>query len=439
MILSWDAEAIATIDWDDTDTDIKTKIEGHSKITDVTVTGTLNTTRGFHLEFISDTLTSRNPTIDSSNLFRGDTVLPITATDSATTNNFSLTSSANDGQATISWDAESIAPILWNDSIVIIKSKIEGHSGIADVTVIGTFDTGNVLVTFVTETLASVVPTIESESLVVGSEAVSAEANFGSETTVPVLSINTGQIDVPVSSLSVATSSQFDTCMNFEQGTAGADKETDAEYRERRTSVLQKAGTTSAAGAKEAISEVANVDTVTIVENDTPNTDADGRPRNTYEVYVEGAAASEDDIAASIYATKPLGIGVVSTVDPGEQRTGDYVDVNGESRTLTFSTAVQVPMLIVVTGTFDADFYPTEGDDQINQALLNHFLQLNLGEDVLNHLLYTPVNTVPGIITVAITQDTVASGVPSSANTAISISELATLVDGNITVTMVEA
>lgn len=341
------------------------------------------------------------------------------------------------GDITLSWDAEAISAINWNDNAATIKATIEGHSKITDVTVVGQLNVNRAFhIVFNTDTLIDRTPTIDASTLTRVSASVSSEANFSNAAEIDILAENPGEVTVPQISITTIATPVLGVSqvINFSAGITGNNRETDAELRDRRAEELQKSGSTTIGGMRQAIEAVALVDSVTLIENDTSAVDGDGRDPHSIEAFVAGG--DDDDVAQAIYDNKPIGIGIVTTAPAPSQRTGNITDVNGVATTLTFSEPTDVPMEIEVSGTKDAD-YPTDGDQQIKDALIAYFETFELGQDVLNHLLYSPVNEIPGIVTLSILQDTVAGGTPAASNTTIAITELASLIDANITVTMV--
>jgi uncharacterized phage protein gp47/JayE len=229
----------------------------------------------------------------------------------------------------------------------------------------------------------------------------------------------------------ISTVPDLAAVINLQAGTAGTNGETDAELRARRYEELQKAGTVTTNGIKEAVRGVAGVTNVSIIENATAAT-VDGRPPHSYEVYVTGG--DDDEVAQMIYDTKPVGINPVQTTVGASQRSGSIIDVNGVQATLLFSAPVQVPIAVIVNIT-DLPNWPLDGVTQVRQALEAYFSTFNLGQDVYNHLLYTPVNTVPGIETLAILSGPASGGPPATAsNIVIAPEEIATITAVNITV-----
>jgi hypothetical protein len=261
--------------------------------------------------------------------------------------------------------------------------------------------------------------------------ALESEAAFSTELEAAVVAVDTGPTTSPVRSLTKVSTPVvgWDGVFNFTVGTTGRARETDADMRERRADELQQSGVGTASGMRQSIEDVANVLSVTLIQNDTSSTDVDGRPPNSFESYVSGG--DDDEIAQAIYDTKGIGIGIVTT--SASTRTGNIIDVNGEVKPLTFSEPSVIPIELVVNITIDT-FFPVDGDDLIKAGLVALLSDFVLGQDVLNHELYAPFNSIEGILTLSILQDTVISGSPAAANTSISSEQIASLSADNIIV-----
>lgn len=343
---------------------------------------------------------------------------------------------ATSGDITLEWDSIAIAAINWNDSLATIKSKIEAHANISDVTILGSFDTvGGIHITFQADTLTSRAPTVNTNSLQRNSIDLTITANFTTLEDETVLAQSTGSLTVPAISIRTITTpiTGLNAVINFDQGIAGTNRETDAQLRARRESELQKIGTATAGGIIEALQALANVTKAAIVENDSDST-VDLRPPHSFEVYVDALNTTEinNEIAQTIYDAKPVGIEVVST--DGGGRTGTYTDANGTiNLVMPFSSITPVTIYITVTRTTINGDYPSDGDDQIKANLISYFESLTLGDDVYIHRLYTPVNLVPGISDLEIIAGKTA-GSQGSANIVIDPFELATLTEANITI-----
>ena len=343
---------------------------------------------------------------------------------------------ADAGTITLSWDAEAIAPISFSDDVVTIKGKIEAHSKIQLATVTGGFNTlGGIHILLNTDTLTSRLTTIDDQDLTNGGNPIVVDSDYSTNEVNTLTAVETGAVTVPALSIRtiVTPTIGLNEVVNFDVGITGSERETDAELRARRQVELQKAGTTTLGGMKEAVEQVPNVENVTIIENDTSVTDGDGRPPHSFEVFVTHPNNQEnrDNIAQAIYNTKPVGIGNVSTVAAPNQREGNIIDVNDVATTLTYSAPDTVAINLIVNLTLSSASegvtYPTDGDQQVRDALAAYFATLELGNDVKNHLLYTPVNTVPGIETIEILQAEKPTVPVFTTNIPISVTEVAVI------------
>lgn len=189
---------------------------------------------------------------------------------------------------------------------------------------------------------------------------------------------------------------------NFAAGLAGRPRETDAAYRFRMKQELQAQGTATIRGFAEELSAIDGVQSVNIVEND-QDVPVEGRPPHSFECYIEGG--SDDEVAQTIYDKKPLGIRNVTTLPDSqgfEKRTGTIVTVNGDVQELEFSSPIRTTIYIKVSITTDAAF-ATNGQQQLKEAILAYMDLQDIGSTLYTHKLYTPVTTVPGVVTAEIT------------------------------------
>jgi hypothetical protein len=175
---------------------------------------------------------------------------------------------------------------------------------------------------------------------------------------------------------------------------------------------------------------------VSLIENDSDiyiDGVIDQMPPHSFEVFVNALndASTNNAIGQAIYDSKSLGIEVVSTDQGG--RVGNVIDVNGEEITVPFSSTVDIVITIQVTITVDSD-YPSDGDDQIKRNLVDFFNRFEIAEDVLNHNLFTPVNEVPGILTLSILTSQPGGGGLIPGNQDIDTFETATTSTGFITI-----
>lgn len=350
----------------------------------------------------------------------------------SSSNMISIDDTPDDGSILLAWQGDVISAINWNDDEASIKSKIEGHTDISEVNITGRLNTvGAVHIEFVNESLASTEMTITSETLTRLGVALEGTPGFSASPSTPVIAVNTGEITVPVRSLTTIVTSAlgWDKVFNFTVGTTGRDQENDGQLRDRRAEELQQEGVGTVSGMRQSIEGVANVISATVIQNDTSVIDSVGRPPVSFEAYVSGG--DDDAVAQAIYDAKSIGVGIVTTA--AATRTGAITDVNGEVKNLTFSEPSIIPMEIVVNITVNS-FYPDDGADLIKAELESFFSDFSLGQDVLNHDLFTPVNRITGILTLEILQSTVVLGTPSASNTVMASEQIASLDAGDIIV-----
>lgn len=136
----------------------------------------------------------------------------------------------------------------------------------------------------------------------------------------------------------------------------------------------------------------------------------------------------DTEIAETIFNTKSAGC----------QTTGEesevVVDDQGGNNTVLFSRPTEVDIDIEVDVLTDPDEFPSDGDQQIKDALVEYGAEnLNIGVDVIRSRLYTPVNSIGGHSVTSLTISK--SGEALAENDIImAVNEIAKIIDGNITV-----
>jgi len=435
-----------TVDWDATPSEIKTAIEGIVGITEVTVLGgfdgvSLGVTAGpgfCHVELV-DTIIDKELVVNSSTLEKL-TYLPINLSfQGPFINVASYALVARGGTIDLGWDGNYVA-IEYDFSAAEIKTALQSLPNVTAVTVTGTFELNTaVTIQLNSATLGSNVLLQQNNALQSGT-ILGYQNNYSQTTPANTLSSNEALVLAAEGQLVTIKDAVagWDAVYNPFSTIEGRPVESDADYRFRRYQELARQGTATAGGVREAVVAAINSDTynVSIIENDTA-VDVPGvidvMPPHSFEVFVNALndASTNNAIGQAIYDAKSLGIKPVSTDTIG--RHGDVVDVNGESIEVPFSSTVDVSVYITVQRTIDADDYPSDGDSQIKNNLINFFTTFEIGQDVLNHRLYTPVNLVPGIIDLTILLDT--SPVPTLPDDiAIDVFENAATILANIVV-----
>ena len=354
---------------------------------------------------------------------------------------------ATSGTIDIGFD-DNYVTINWNDTPAAIKAAIEGLANITEVNIIGGFDGVDLGVSLyqsflhielVNQTLVDTTMQIQNNLLLNGTTAITLDFGFATATTCNLLSNSLDQIrglkgtivnpSNTVSGLTVA--------YNISDAILGRKVESDAEYRLRRYNELSRSGTSTASGIKEAVVNAIGSDSknVSIVENDSDVPVAgvvDNMPPHSIEIFVNADTDFNDAIAQAIYDSKAAGIEAVSTDTLG--RFGYYTDANGvANQQLSFSSTTTVTVYVKVSRDTNLD-YPSDGDDQIKAVIVDFFNNLEIGETVYQHKLYTPVNTVDGITDVEIYLNTTGAPITEQDNISINSYETATTTLLDITV-----
>ena len=199
----------------------------------------------------------------------------------------------------------------------------------------------------------------------------------------------------------VSPVSNIETVVNIEVGISGLQRATDADYRLQLQTELNTSESNTVAGIKSTLSALIGVTFVGLIENKT-NATVDGRPPFSYEVFVEGG--DDDELAQAIYDTHPPGISVVTTdLAP---RIGTYTDVNGTVSMLSFSNVQEKNVYVDISGTKNSS-YPANGDTLLTEAVTDYINSRAIGETLYKHNIYTPANTIPGIVSMLIKIDIV--------------------------------
>ena len=170
---------------------------------------------------------------------------------------------------------------------------------------------------------------------------------------------------------------------NEEATSGGRSKETDEEARERFTSIESR-GASTIDSIYSAVIDVPGVRTVRIFENDTDETDTNGRPPHSFETLVLGGETQ--DVAEAIFSKKPVGI------QSHGSTTATVQDLSGTDRTINFSYATVQNIYVRATVTRDNTF-PEDGAEQVRTQILQYiggldetgdtYPGLGLGEDVI--------------------------------------------------------
>lgn len=212
----------------------------------------------------------------------------------------------------------------------------------------------------------------------------------------------------------------------------GAPVETDAQLRRRQSVSTMIPNQTVLEGILAAVWQVPNVTRLRGYENDTSTTDANGQPRNSIALVVDGGDSAL--IAATIAKKKAPGVQTVGTTSVS------IVDAYGISHStqLYRPTAVTIKVNINLTALTG---YSTAIGDQIKAALVAYIRGQNIGQSIFWTRLFTPANLNGGagsetfeINTLQIAKN---AGSFAAADIAIAFTEAVTTTTADITITVV--
>lgn len=222
--------------------------------------------------------------------------------------------------------------------------------------------------------------------------------------------------------------------------TPGSNAPTDAELRAIRNRSVAKVGSNQIDNMVSSVQTTDGVRRVSIPENDTNATDANGLPAHSIAPIVDGG--TDEDVALSIYVKKNPGVllhpvntpVIVPVTSP----------VTGNQKDITFSRPDYIDIVIVVAIINDGSL-PGNADELITEAILEYLggdlldptcgfngNGFDIGEDVPISRMYTPINQVIGQYGNSYIDTLTLNG--SSANVAIAFNELSRFTEGNITV-----
>lgn len=235
----------------------------------------------------------------------------------------------------------------------------------------------------------------------------------------------------PVSGLDAIT---IDTVTDPPAFLEGGDEETDAELRFRREQSLAQAGSTTVDAIRADLLLVDGVDSCTVFENPTGETDSNGVPPYAIEVLVYNAEAPDfvnQEVADQIWASKPAGTQAYGTSGPFT-----VTDTSGNTHSIYFSepTTLRTYVEVALTETSDGIYV---GDDAVASAIYTWALTgLAVGQDVYASDIISVVADMEGVLSVDVLNTEVDDVTPTvSTNLTVAARQLATIAEEDVTVT----
>ena len=215
----------------------------------------------------------------------------------------------------------------------------------------------------------------------------------------------------------------------------GLDEETDAELRLRREQILAQAGSSTVEAIRADMLGVTGVDSCTVFENPTGDTDVNGVPPYAIEVLVYSSAApnyTAADVAAQIFASKPAGTETYGTEGPET-----VTDSQGNDHDIYYSEPTTVRLYVAVTLTAATDGTYV-GDAGVESAIAAWALsELTVGRSVYASDLINVVADLTGVVSVDVGNVFVEAGdaTPDTTEWTAAARELGTI-DGDNDVTI---
>lgn len=119
-----------------------------------------------------------------------------------------------------------------------------------------------------------------------------------------------------------------------------------------------------------------------------------GRPPKSFEAVVEGG--SDQDVAEEIWLSKPAGIQTFGNVNNGNGI--PIIDSQGDTQVIFFSRPTPIYIWVQVTLTlYSEENFPTNGIQDVADAILAYGDSLGIGVDVLLQRVLCQIFTVPGV------------------------------------------
>ncbi len=214
--------------------------------------------------------------------------------------------------------------------------------------------------------------------------------------------LETGPIDAPIGTLTVIDTpvSGLTSTINVESTTIGRNRETDVQFKARRKETLAVGGNATLEAIRSRILNLEGVTNAFIFENDTLETDGDGRPGKSYESVIDGGTTAL--IAETLWKSKPAGIRTHGVL------TESVLDSQGVSRVIRFSRPTQVAIFLSLDLTIDPVEFPSNGALTAKNRVLSWGNALAIGQDVIVYpRLISQFADIPGILDVRVRIDKV--------------------------------
>lgn len=170
----------------------------------------------------------------------------------------------------------------------------------------------------------------------------------------------------------------------------GSEIETDYALRNRFKDAVAGVGSGTAEAIRAAIMRVNNVNGVIIVENDTMETDDEGRPAKSFECYVNCPDEQDQNVADAIFSRKPVGIKTFGNT------TKTVIDSGGFAHEISFTHVEEVALSLTITIQTDK-YFTNMGINEIKTNISQYVSAFKNGQDVILSSLYGEIYRVTGV------------------------------------------
>lgn len=203
-----------------------------------------------------------------------------------------------------------------------------------------------------------------------------------------------GAIEAAIGTLTVIETPIFGwaSITNSNAAAIGHDEETDAELRVRRELSTQALGQNLIDSLSGQLLNIVGVEDAIVISNGT-DAPVGGIPAHQFLSSVLGGA--DADIAAAIWVNTPQGIlsfGSTTIV---------IADSQGFPQEIKFTRPSDVDIYFRIDITIDSLAFPGTGEDDIKNAVTTYgTANFKISDNVIRSEFYTPINTIPGILTI---------------------------------------
>ncbi len=211
--------------------------------------------------------------------------------------------------------------------------------------------------------------------------------------------------------------------INLSNATPGRALATDAELRSLRQLELASAGRSTADSIVAALYGLSDTISATLFVNNEDTTDSNGLPPHSVEALVRGilSGADEDqEVLDTLFANVAAGILTYGTTS------GVATDSQGIEHEISFSRPDPIPIYVRVDIIKDDELYPSDGDDQVKEAIVAWGDQQSTGKNAVSSGIAAQAFLIPGVLDVTLCYIDVAPTPTVSTTIAIELRELAT-------------